>query len=124
MTVTTPFQITIIKRFISKNGKDLGEAIINQINWFDRKRFRVENIIGDCESSVKGEELTNRIKGRVYSFEIFKPGRQVARVERKIKRIKKIFRAVKTGSVHEWDNNMDSACMCIKLLHTLIAKHY
>ena len=111
VTVTTPLEMTFIKRLISKNERDLGEAIINQINEIDRKGFKVEQIIWDSESSIRGEGLTNKIKGRVNNFEIFEPGRHVARVERKIQRIKKMFRAVKTSSVYEWDSNMDSACV-------------
>ena len=71
----------------------------------------VEKLIWDSESSIRGEGLTSRIKGRVNNFEIFEPGRHVARVEIKIQRIKKMFRAVKTSSVNEWDSNMDSACV-------------
>ena len=111
VTVTTPLEMTFIKRLISKNEKDLREAIINQINKIDRKGFKVEKLIWDSESSIRGEGLTSRIKGRVNNFKTFEPGRHVARVERKIQRIKKMFRAVKTSSVNEWDSNMDSACV-------------
>ena len=71
VTVTTPFKMTFIKRLISKNEKDLGEAITNQINEIDRKGFKVEKLIWDSESSIRGEGLTSRIKGRVNNFEIF-----------------------------------------------------
>ena len=52
----------------------MGEAIINQLNEIDEKGFKVEQIIWDSESSIRGEGLTNRIKGRVNNFEIFEVG--------------------------------------------------
>ena len=88
VTVTTPLEMTFIKRLISKNEKDLGEAIINQINEIDSKGSKVEKITWDSGSSIRGEGLTSRIKGRVNNFEIFEPGRHVARVEKKIQKIK------------------------------------
>ena len=69
----------------------MGEAIINQLNEIDEKGFKVEQIIWDSESSIRGEGLTNRIKGRVNNFEIFEPGRHIARVERKIQSSKNKF---------------------------------
>ena len=66
----------------------MGEAIINQINEIDSKGSWVEKIIWDSGSSIRGEGLTSRIKGRVNNFEIFEPGRHVARVEKKIQKIK------------------------------------
>ena len=38
----TPLEMAFIKRLISNNKKDLGEAIINQINESDRKGFKVK----------------------------------------------------------------------------------
>ena len=61
--VTTPLEMAFIKRLISNNKKDLGEAIINQINEIDRKGFKVKKIIWDSESSIRGEGLTSRTKG-------------------------------------------------------------
>ena len=119
VTVATPLEMTFVKKLNGKSAQILGDAIINQIDQIERKGFLVEKIVWDSESSVRSEGLSERIRGRVRDLEILEPGRHVARVERRIQKIKKMFRAVKTGSVYEWDSNMDNFCVqyCVNRLN-------
>ena len=119
ITVATPLEMTFIKKLQGKTEIELGDAIISQIEEINGKGFKVEKVIWDSEPSVKGEYLSGKIRGKVYELEIFEPGRHVSRVERKIQRVKKMFRAIKMGSVYSWDGIMDNLCIqyCVHRLN-------
>ena len=119
ITVATPLEMTFTKKLHGKTEIELGDAIISQIEEINGKGFKVEKVIWDSEPSVKGDYLSGKIRGKVYELEIFEPGRHVARVERKIQRVKKMFRAIKMGSVYSWDSIMDNLCIqyCVHRLN-------
>ena len=119
VTVCTPLEMTFIVKLKSKSEIDLGNAIINQIRQIENKGFRVETIVWDSEAAVRGESLSARIRSEVHTLETLEPGRHVARVERKIQSIKKMFRSIKTGTVFDWDTHMDTWCIqfCVQRIN-------
>ena len=57
---------------------------------------------------IEIEGLNARIKSNVSALETLESGRHVARVERKIQSIKKMFRSIKTETIFNWDSHMDN----------------
>ena len=119
VTVTTPLEMTFIKEINNKSEEELGNAVLNQIEQINKKGFIVEKVIWDSESAIRSEGLSSKIRAKVKDLEIFEPERHVARVERRIQRIKKMFRAIKTGAVYDWDSSMDNYCVnyCINRIN-------
>ena len=111
VTVANPLEMTFLRKLNGKSEIELGDAIINEVDKIERKGFTVDKIVWDSESAVRSANLSSRIQGRVNELEILEPGRHVARVERKRQNIKKMFRAIRTGSVYDWDTVMDYMCV-------------
>ena len=117
--VATPLEMKFVTHIKSKSEVDLGNAVINQISQIESKGFRVERILWDSEAAVRSEGLNARIRSKVKTLETLEPGRHVARLERKIQSIKKMFRSIKAGTIFNWDSNTDNLCIqyCVQRWH-------
>ena len=55
--MATPFVMTFIKKLCEKTERQVGDAIVSQIDQVSAKGLRLEKLVWDSESSVKGENL-------------------------------------------------------------------
>ena len=60
ITVATPFVMTFIKKLCGKTERQVGDAIVSQIDQVSAKGLRLEKLVWDSESSVKGENLDEK----------------------------------------------------------------